>query len=187
MASAKTQRSSAARDAAIIVLSIGVAIALARTGALADILTRTQGLGFLGSFLAGMCFVSLFTVAPAAVVLVEIAQAGSVPAVAFFGGLGALAGDLIIFRFMRESVSADIAWLVRGAKFARLRAAFRRPFLRWLVPLAGAAIVASPFPDEIGVAMMGLAKMRTALFIPLSFTLNFLGILAIGWIAKGSL
>ncbi len=175
------------RDAGIIVLSIAIAVILAKTGALGEILTRTQGMEFLGSFLAGMFFVSLFTVAPAAVVLVEIAQANSLIGVALFGALGALAGDLIIFRFMKDNVTADIAWLTRGAKWARFRAALRQPLLRWLVPVVGAIIVASPLPDELGVAMMGLSKMRTALFVPLSFTLNFAGILAIAWIAKGSL
>jgi len=44
--------------------------------------------------------------------------------------------------------------------------------------------VISPLPDELGLAMMGLSKMKTSLFIPISFILNSLGILAIGLITK---
>ena len=59
-------------------------------------------------------------------------------------------------------------------------------FFKWLIPFMGALVVASPLPDEIGLAMMGFSKIRTSLFIPISFLLNFLGILVIGFIAKNA-
>ncbi len=175
------------RDLGIIILSIVIAVILARTGILTSILTSTQEVEILGSLIAGMFFVSIFTVAPAGVVLFEIAAANSIWEVALFGGIGALIGDLIIFRFIKDSLSEDIHWLVRKTKQERLVSIFRLKILRWIVPFIGALIVASPLPDEIGLAMMGLSKMKTSVFIPISFTLNFLGILIIGLFAKGSL
>ncbi|OGG78335.1 hypothetical protein A3A36_01445 [Candidatus Kaiserbacteria bacterium RIFCSPLOWO2_01_FULL_52_12b] len=61
---------------------------------------------------------------------------------------------------------------------------FRPRLFKWLIPFVGALIIASPLPDEAGLAMMGLSKMKTSVFIPISFALNFLGILAIGIFAK---
>ena len=55
---------------------------------------------------------------------------------------------------------------------------------RWLIAFLGALIIASPLPDELGLTMMGFSKIKTSLFIPISFLLNSLGILIIGLIAK---
>lgn len=175
------------RDAGIIVLSISMAVVLAKTGALAGILTSTQEWTLLGSILAGMFFVSIFTAAPAGVVLFEIAAANSIWEVALLGGLGALLGDLLIFRFVKDNLLQDVRWLLRTSKLKRFTHVFRLKFFTWTIPFIGALIVVSPLPDEIGLAMMGLSKIKTAVFIPLSFALNFLGILIIGLFAQGPL
>ena len=74
----------------------------------------------------------------------------------------------------------DLRELLRRSGSQRLLAIFRLKCFRWLTPLIGAIIVASPLPDEIGLALMGLSGLRTAMFLPLSFILNFFGILAVG-------
>lgn len=172
------------RDLGALVLSIFVAITLAETGALESLITSTQELRFIGSFIAGILFVSVFTAAPATVALGEIAQSNSAVMVAIIGGLGALVGDLIIFRFVRDRVSEDFSYLVKISKSERLVSVFKLKLFRWMVPFVGALIVASPLPDEIGVAMMGLSKIKTSMFILLSFLLNAAGILVIGLIAQ---
>lgn len=172
------------RDLVIIILSILIAIIIAKTNILQGLLITTQGLKFLGSFLAGMFFISIFTVAPASVILFEIAQTNPVLEVAFFGGLGALLGDLIIFRFIKNSLADDIYYLIKKTKIQRLTGIFHLKLFRWLIPFLGALIVASPLPDELGLVMMGLSKVKTSTFIIISFILNFLGILAISLVAK---
>ncbi|MDO8430082.1 MAG: hypothetical protein Q7S73_01830 [bacterium] len=173
------------RDFGIVILSILIAIMLAKTGALNEILTATQESRFLGSFLAGIFFVSIFTAAPAIVVLIEIIKSNSILEVAFFGGIGALIGDLLIFHFIKDNLAKDIKWLIDKTKQERLVSIFKLKLFHWLIPFIGALIVASPLPDEIGLAMMGLSKMKTQLFIPISFLLNFIGIFILGLIAKG--
>ena len=172
------------RDLAIVILSIFVAIILAKTGALESLITSTQEMRFIGSFIAGILFVSVFTAAPATVALGEIAQSNSVLALAIIGGLGALIGDLIIFRFVRDRVSQDFSYLIKISKTERLVSIFRLKLFKWIIPFIGALIVASPLPDEVGLAMLGLSRMKTSVFIPLSFLLNSIGILIIGLIAK---
>lgn len=178
------QNNNLTKDLAIVALSIVVAVIMVKTGALRSLLVSTQEIKFISSFLAGMFFVSIFTVAPATVVLAEIAQSNSVFWVAFFGGMGALIGDLVIFRFIKDRLAEDFYYLIKQTKFKRLTSVFRWKLFRWLIPFFGALIIASPLPDELGLAMMGLSKIRTSLFIPLSFFLNFSGILVIGFIAK---
>ncbi|OGN00016.1 MAG: hypothetical protein A3B91_03395 [Candidatus Yanofskybacteria bacterium RIFCSPHIGHO2_02_FULL_41_29] len=172
------------RDMAIVILSILIAIILAETGALESLITSTQEVRFIGSFIAGILFVSVFTAAPATIALGEIAQSNSVITVALIGGLGALIGDLLIFRFVKDKLSEDLLNLIKTSKSERLTSMTKIKGLKWVVPLIGALIIASPLPDEIGIAMLGLSKMKNSLFIPLSFALNSAGILVIGLISK---
>ncbi len=173
---------------AIIVLSIMVAVILVKTGVFINILTSSRELGWLGSFIAGIFFTSVFTTAPAIVTLGEIAQAGSVLSTAFFGAMGAAIGDLIIFRFMRDRFSAHLMELMRhigGSR--RLKAVFKLKLFQWFTFLVGGLIIASPLPDELGISFFAFSKIRSSLFIPISFTFNFFGILLIGLIAKSIL
>ena len=172
------------RDLVLVIFSVFIAIILAKTGVLQDLITSTQEMRFIGSFIAGIFFVSVFTVAPATVALGEIAQSNSVITVAILGGLGALIGDLIIFRFVKDRVSDHFYYLMRVSKSERLFSIFKLKLFRWIIPFVGALIIASPLPDEIGVAMLGLSKMKNSLFILISFVLNSAGILIIVLIAK---
>ncbi len=165
------------RDFGVIILSIVVAVILVKTGTLKSLLTSAQEWEILGSFLAGIFFVSVFTVAPAAVVLVQIAQANSILLVAIFGSLGALVGDLIIFRFLRDSFSKSLLNYIAGNNKNKIINFLKSlKFLRWFWPFLGALIIVSPFPDEIGLLMIGISKVKTHEFAILAFVLNFIGI-----------
>jgi len=168
----KHKNTSIVQDIEIILFSVLIAVILAKTGAVKELLTATKEAEIVGSFLAGI-FVSIFTAAPATVALAEIAQSNSILLVAVFGGIGALIGNLIIFRFVKNHISEDITYLINKSKTKRLTSVFSLRSFRWLVPFLGALVVASPLPDEIGLTMMGLSKMKTALFVPLSFFSQF--------------
>ncbi|OGF62613.1 hypothetical protein A2926_00980 [Candidatus Giovannonibacteria bacterium RIFCSPLOWO2_01_FULL_44_40] len=172
------------RDLAVVALSVVVAILLYQTGAIKNLLESAERAKFFGSFIAGMFFVSVFTAAPAVVALVELMKINPVVLVAFFGGLGALSGDFLIFRFVKDHLADDLLELFQKPERRKIFSIFQWPALRWIIPIVGALIIASPLPDELGLVMLGLSKTDTKIFIPLSFTLNFLGILAIGLIAK---
>lgn len=177
-----TSRHGFIHDIGIVVLSIFIAVLLAKTGALQSILTATREARLVGSFIAGIFFTSIFTTAPAAVVLGQIAQANSPLLVAVFGGLGALIGDLVIFRFIKDRLSEDIIALLGDRR--RIRAILHRRLFRYLSMLLGAIIIASPLPDELGLALLGFSKVRMSLFIPFSLIANGAGIYIIGLVAR---
>lgn len=181
----QTKISGLLKDAAIIALSILIAIILLKTDVLVEILTSSQQLERLGSFIAGLFFTSVFTTAPAMVTLGEIAQVNSVASTALFGALGAVTGDLIIFLFVRDRVSRHVLELLKHTGVGRrTKALFKLKFFRWLTFLIGGLIIASPLPDELGISLLGFSKMRVPLFVLLSFSFNFLGIFVIGTIAR---
>lgn len=170
------ERKNLLKNLSLFFLSVILAVVLAKTDAFRELLVSIQSLRFIGSFIAGMFFISVFTVAPASVMLVEIAQNTPIWEVAILGGLGAVVGDYIIFRFIRDTLADEIVNFFRKTKLQKVIGVFRLSAFRWLIPLVGAIIVASPLPDELGLTMMGLSKVNTRVFILISFVLNSLGI-----------
>ncbi len=172
-------------DIIIVVLSIFAAVVLVQTQILAQILASTQEFKLIGSFVAGMFFTSIFTTTPSIVALGEIAQMQPVLHVAFLGALGALIGDLIIFRFIKDRLSDHLMELMKH-QVAGTKLKFRHhlTFFKYLTFFVGGIIIASPLPDEVGIGLLGLSKMNMKLFIPIAFLGNFVGILLIGIVAN---
>ncbi len=181
----KKQPQGFVRDLGIVALSVLVAIVLVRTGAVAHLLIQTQELEFVGSFIAGMFFTSIFTTAPATVTLAEISQHYSLFLTAVVGGAGAVAGDMLIFSFVKDRFSQHVVELVQTRGIGRrLLKVFRRRSVRWLTFVIGGLIIASPLPDELGVSLLGFTKMKLRGFLIISFVFNSIGILLIGIAAR---
>lgn len=171
-------------DLLVIFISIFISIGLLKLGVVEMLLALAHGHDLLEAFFAGVFFVSVFTAAPATIVLAELMRGGSpLWIVALLGATGSLIGDYLIFRFYRNTVATDVNFFLEktGSKKFGI---FKSRRLGWLTSFFGALIVASPLPDEIGLAMMGLSKMKTKIFVPLSFILNFIGIFIVGLIAR---
>lgn len=179
----KNKTNNLMRDLGAIALSVVVSIILVKTGALKSFLNSAREIEVIGSFLSGMFFVSIFTAAPSLTVLTEISQTSSPYLVAFWGALGALIGDLIIFKFIKDSLSENLLGFMKKEE-NKLIKFFRKKHFRVFLPFIGAIIIASPFPDEIGLMMMGISKLNIFYFIPLVFILDFIGILIIAFVAK---
>ena len=171
------------RDLFFIALSIFVAIGIIRFGVIQNIVSAVDELKIIGSLVAGFFFTSAFTIAPAAIALAEISKTASPFLVAFWGACGSLAGDMIIFLFVRDRFADDIREVLHTFKQEKkIKRFFKRGFFRWLSPLLGALIIASPLPDEFAIALMGVSKVHMKLFIPIAFIMNFFGILIIALI-----
>jgi hypothetical protein len=182
---AKVKKSFLEQDLAIIILSILIAVLLVKTNALSSLLSSIDQFDLIGSFIAGLFFTSVFTTAPAIVTLGGIAKVHSLYLTALFGAFGALMGDLVIFRFIRDRLGEHLTELIQHkSSWKRLKALFRLKYFRWFTFLAGGLIIASPLPDELGIGLLGFSKMKTSKFIPLSLIFNFLGILIIGIVAR---
>lgn len=172
-------------DLVIIVMSIILAMALVKTGLLFLFAGLTNNLWFIESFLAGIFFTSIFTTAPAIVVLGEISRHNQLVPVAIFGALGALLGDWIIFKLMKDRFLNDLEYLIKKkSRKERILSVFKLNFFRWFTLFIGALVIASPLPDEIGITLLSLSKTKTYFFMMLSFLFKFIGIIAIGIVAR---
>jgi hypothetical protein len=171
-------------DIAIVAASIVFAVYIVESGAVHAMLAATGDGILLASFVAGLCFTSFFTTAPAIAVLAELSQEGNIFLIALVGALGAMLLDFVMFSFVRDRVAQDASELVRGRRWRGVRRMFKSRLMRRVLPILGALIIASPFPDEIGLTLMGAAKLTTPRFLLISYGMNFLGILLIGLAAQ---
>ncbi len=172
------------QDLLIIEISIAFTLWLVKSDALGRFLETTRSATLLESFLGGMFFTSIFTTVPALVFLGKISQSNPILLTSFFGGLGALCGDMILFSFTKDRLSNDLMALMGKTGARQLRDIFRSKLFRGFSPFIAALIIASPLPDELGIMLLGFAKTKTPLFVLFSFTANFLGILAVSAIAR---
>jgi len=145
-----------------------------------------QGLGQLrypGALIAGLFYSTSLLAPSATIALYEIGKNGNLLLLAILGGLGSLVYDYLVYRFARERFTHSLSHLLKRD----LTDLFdRHHTVSRLVTVGGILILASPLPDEIGVSLLGLTRMRTRTFLWLSLVLNSLGILVILLIGRAT-
>ncbi|HZJ18511.1 MAG TPA: hypothetical protein VFD45_02755 [Patescibacteria group bacterium] len=133
--------------------------------------------GYFGAFVAGVLFVSTFTVAIGILILSVLAKTLSPIEIGLIAGLGAAIGDFMIFSFVKNNLTKELSYLYRKLdKGNHIKDIFYSRYFSWTLPVLGAIIIASPFPDEFGVSLMGISKMKNYKFFITSFVLNSIGI-----------
>lgn len=139
-----------------------------------DKILHLGAIGYFGAFITGFFFVISFTVLPASAVLFTFADTLNPYLLALIGGLGAMTGDYVIYRFFRVETDGVSEKITNNhhhiKKLLKLRS------IRWLAILVGAFIIVSPFPDELGIALLGITKLELKSFLLISFALNTVGI-----------
>lgn len=145
-----------------------------------NFLLNLGGFGYFGAFVAGVFFVSTFTVATGAVILLVLVEKLSPIEIGIIAGLGAVVGDFIIFRFIKDNLAKEVREIYNYFDSGHhVQKVLHTKYFSWSLPVIGAIIIASPLPDEVGVSLMGISKMNTYKFIFISFILNALGIFLI--------
>jgi hypothetical protein len=168
------------KNITFLLFSLVLAFFVLRNESLHSYLLHLGNFGYIGAFFAGILFVSTFTVATGAIILLVLAETLSPIEIGLIAGLGAVVGDLVIFRFVKDDLVREIKQIYN--MFDRnhhMRKVFHTKYFSWTLPVAGAVIIASPLPDEIGVSLLGISKLKTYQFLLLSFVLNSIGIFLI--------
>ena len=141
-------------------------------------------LGYLSAFLGGMLFAFGFGAPFGVAILATIADEVNIPVAGLVGGLGALLSDYILFKFIRGTFNDEIMRFKSSRTYSFVDGTLIRrlpPRVSFYLTLGVAGfVIASPLPDEIGVAMLaGIASVREKTFAVMSLALNTLGILIV--------
>lgn len=167
-------------------MCMGAAYVLYQVGMFEWLDGRLHGFGYPGAFAAGLLFSYGFTTPFAIAGFVAMAHEVNPWIAAPLAGLGALLSDLVIFEVLRLSAfGKEIERLGRTTIVSRLHAALHhetvpehvRRISLWTM---AALVIASPLPDEIGIALLSTTtRMSERTFVILCFVVNTIGILAI--------
>lgn len=168
------------KNLTILFFGIILAVVLSQIESFHAFLLHLNRFGYVGAFVAGIFFVSTFTIATSALVLLTLAEVLSPIEIALIAGLGAVVGDLLIFHLIKDNLFDEIKEIY--SKIDRknhLKNLFHSKYFNWMLPIIGAIIIALPLPDEIGVSLIGLSKLSTLKFIFISYVLNSIGLFLI--------
>ncbi len=142
-------------------------------------------LGYVGTLIAGIFFTYGFTAAPATIFLILLAQNENIFLSALIGGFGAMIGDYLIFKLIRHSFHDEIEKLRNEKIIKHINKKSPSVIKKYLLPVIAGFIIASPLPDEMGVALLATSKIISSrIFFVISFALNTTGIFVILWISQ---
>lgn len=163
----------------LLILSVVISIYLSTQPWFLSFLHSVGGLGYLGAFIAGVFFVSTFTVPACIVFLTVLHQHLSVPEIVIIAALGALVGDFLMFHLVKGGLEEDLKPVEKYVEGTHLWKLLHTSHFRWTLPVVGALLIITPLPNEIGISLLRLAHMPTPEFVVVSFFLNTLGILSV--------
>jgi len=173
------------QNTALLIFSLVLLYFVSQTRTLKSLIEIIGDFGFLGAFVVGIFFCSSFTIAPAILVLYNLGLVHEPYELAFFAGLGAVLGDYTIYKYLKDRVFEELVPVYnRLAARSHLRELFATPFFAWLTPVIGALIIASPIPDEVGITLLSVAKLKKWQFLAITFTMNFIGVFVIATLAR---
>lgn len=164
----------------LLIITFGLAYSLFQNWETLPFHNFVLSLGYFGTFLAGILFAYGFTAAPATALLLILAQEQNFWIAGLLGGVGALVGDYLIFRFIRHSLDDELRKLAREKPVRYVNRKIPALIKIHLIPVIAGFIIASPLPDEIGVSLLAVSRhISTKVFLVISYVLNTLGILVI--------
>jgi uncharacterized membrane protein YdjX (TVP38/TMEM64 family) len=106
------------------------------------------------------------------------------PLLIVVGALGALVGDMVMFKFFESAITEDFEEMFKLNPKGRWKKIFKSKIFKIFMAMVGGLIIASPLPDELGLALMGAAKTSNLTFSLISIVCNALGIFLIAVVAR---
>jgi hypothetical protein len=167
------------RNTAMLVVSVIAFFFLAEHPIVDNSVKFIGNFGYLGAFVVGILFVSVFTVAPAGVVLFHLADTLNPLGIALAAGTGGVIGDYLILKYLKDRVFVEIKPIFMNHGGRPLRKLFKTPYFAWAVPIVGAILIMSPFPDEVGLGLMGMSKVKTWQLLLMLYLLDVTGVFLI--------
>lgn len=152
---------------------------LLNTALVTAVLEWFKNVGLLGGFIGGIMSVSMFTTAPAVVLLISIADHINPWQLIFVASIGSVLGDWLIIKFLEDEVAEEVKPLLKKFHILPLIRKFQRSRSRWIVSVLGAIVLALPLPDEFGIALMDISKVKRRHLLIICFILNLIGLAAL--------
>ena len=157
----------------VLLITFAIAWAVGQLGIIDSYATRAaETNGILYTLVSGAMYSFSFTAGLSVLLFsnMTIAQDAILP-MSLIAALGGLFADLLIFRFVKDVILKELGestkrFIARATKTTGSKIA---------MGTIGAAIIASPLPDEIGLTFMGISKIKFWELVVLTYALDTLG------------
>lgn len=137
-------------------------------------------LGFLGAAIAGFLYAFSFTAFAATGILLTLGKTDNFLLLGIIAGVGSLIADLVILKFAKISFETEFKLLYKEPILKKLTSPIPLTLQHFLKIVIAMIIIASPLPDEAGIALLSNGyRLPNAMVGLLSFILNTGGILLI--------
>lgn len=164
-----------------LILAIIAAYFIFSNPQVASYVSSLNSWGYLGVFIAGIFFTLGFTSPLSAGFFITL-NPENIWLAGILGGIGAMLGDLLIFKFIRFSFMDEFHRLKKTTIMKKISSLIDNTLgqkIKVYIMYAFAGfLIASPLPDEMAVIMLaGLTKIKINILAIISFVMNTLGIL----------
>lgn len=160
------------------ILSLYIAWYLLKSGVLNDVVSTILPIKFLAEFAAGALYTSFLTTPIALAMLIILAPNNNPILMALIGGVGACLTDLFLVKLVRDE-KKDVNLVSHELHLERINNFLAKWNLQFITPFLGAVIIASPFPDELGLLLIGASKLKYSQVAMITYILNVIAILLI--------
>lgn len=165
----------------LVVLSIAIAVWMVQSPVFGNLLNSLGDFGIFGAILIGIFYTSLLTSGPAIVALALLSKTLSMPEIVIGGAIGAAFGDYLIYKVLGVRIGSSI-----NDFLSHHMNKYQENIQKYgaVATVTGAAIIASPLPDEIGVSLMGMHNTKPVWTSLILLGINIVGIFAFVSILK---
>lgn len=161
------------RYTALFISTILVAILIGHFGYIDAIaLSFSQLNTSFYAFLSGAMYAFTFTSSFSILLFSNLSIAReSIFMFSVIAALGGMISDVLIFRFIKDVVFEELGPYVK--KF--IEKATKKKITKTLIAILGGIMIASPFPDELGLTLMGISKISFWKLVFVTFCLDLVG------------
>jgi len=143
-----------------------------------NMISGLDRLSYLGIFIAGILLALGFS-SPFSIGFFITAKPENLFLAILIGGVGAVIGDMLIFKTIKFSFMDEFKELEKTEIIKTIEKAVKHNknilIRHYLLYIFGGIIIASPFPDEIGISMLaGLTTIKTSTIALMGFILHSL-------------
>ena len=164
----------------LLLLSIVLAYYIFTRPGVQNIIYGLDKSSYLGIFIAGILIVFGFS-SPFSIGFFILAKPENLLLAILIGGVGAVVGDLLIFKAIKFSFMDEFKELEKTEIIKTIEKAVKHNknilIRHYLLYIFGGIILASPLPDEIGISMLaGLTTIKASTIAWTGFILHSLAI-----------
>jgi hypothetical protein len=172
---AKTIHQQKHHNILMLFLGLALAIILSRSSQFNNFIQGLGQFGYISAIIAGAMFVCTFTVATGAYIIFTLAKTLSPVELILFGMIGAVIFDMLVYKTIKNTVDKEILEAFNTPRFSHFKKILHTKYFAWMAPLIGLLVFLSPLPDELGISLLGLSKLRTYQFFFISILNHSLG------------